>query len=92
MARLRHDGGFGFLDARPLFTQSPCGTGVCVDWVDIDSLRKMPVELGCLARMACTEARLGNGFPLPCLLPPVTALCRLSFEMHVGHGGPEMSA
>ena len=62
---LSRRGGIGFLGAFGGFAQNPCGQGVCGDWVDIDSPWKRPVELGRLARMACTEAGRGTDFSFP---------------------------
>lgn len=62
---MRRRGGIGFLDPIGCFTQRPCGAGVCGDWSDIDSLRKLPVELGRLARMACTDADAETDRPFP---------------------------
>lgn len=60
-----------------------CGPVVYAVWGDIDSPRKLSVELGCLARMTCREAVEGNGF----LSPPFPGLrhCETGFPEDPGH-------
>ena len=53
------------MDPISRFAQMSCGAGVCGGWSDIDSLRRRSVELGRLARMACTDVVEETDVPFP---------------------------